>query len=247
MRIRRGSERKKGGPSMERWLLTYSDMITLLMIFFIMMYVISNVNAQKFQQLAEVLGAAFGSKNAAILENGNSILPNTASESTGDSQDLAQLKAIQNQLNAYLKQKGLDAKISVDLEERGLVISLQDTVLFDSGSAELTPGAKGIINSIGQMLKPVPNYLRIEGHTDNVPIHNSDYPSNWELSAARATNVVQQLISESGLPPSRLSATGYGEYRPRVSNDTTKNRQMNRRVDILILKQTLKEVEPDGQ
>ena len=121
------------------------------------------------------------------------------------------------------------------MEERGLVISLQDIVLFPSGSAGITPEAKKIIADIGAHLKTLPNYLRVEGHTDNLPINTPKFPSNWELSSARATNVVHELINRCGIHPERLSATGYGEYRPKVDNDSVGHRQMNRRVDILIL------------
>lgn len=228
---------------MERWLLTYSDMITLLMIFFIMMYVISNINTQKFQALARVLGAAFGSSN--ILNNGNAILPeevNTTGPVGGDTSQLALLK---KQIEQEIDRGGYRGKVTVSLEKRGLVVSVQDTVLFVSGSADLTPQAKGIITGVGVMLKPLPNFIRIEGHTDNLPIHNQQFPSNWELSAARATNVVQALIADCGIPPERLSATGYGEFRPIVSNDSDEHRQMNRRVDILILSGSFNPVEPN--
>jgi chemotaxis protein MotB len=245
MKLRRGSGKKAGGPSMERWLLTYADMITLLMIFFIMMYVISNVNSQKFQQLANILGSVFGNQGSIMPSAGNSILQEQANVSSGSiaSADIAQMNQIRAQLEKYFQMKGLAGRVSVQMEERGLVISLQDTMLFDSGSAVLTPDARNIIAEVGKNLQSLPNFILVEGNTDNLPIHNAEFPSNWELSSARATNVVQDLIL-CGVTPERLSATGYGEYRPQVLNDSDEHRQMNRRVDIVILRTIYSNVEP---
>lgn len=235
-------KRRAKKENSERWLLTYSDLVTLLMILFIMMYVISNVNTQKFQALARVLGSAFGSSN--ILSNGTAILPEQVNNTGPVSNDTSQLAMLKKQIEKEVAEGGFNGKVTVSLEERGLVVSLQDTVLFVSGSASLAPDARTIITKIGLALKPLPNYVRIEGHTDNVPIHNQQFPSNWELSVARATNVVQALITDCGIPPARLSATGYGEFRPVAPNDSDEHRQMNRRVDILILSGTFNPVEP---
>ncbi len=246
MKHRRRKPHDGDGPSMERWLLTYSDMITLLMIFFIMMYVISNVNAQKFQRMAEAFGEAFGSQPGYAISE-DAPLPQVPDKKDieGTGTDLPQLTKIKSELEQYLKEENLEGQVSIQMEERGLVISLQDIVLFPSGSASLTPEAKKIIADIGVHLKALPNFLRVEGHTDNLPINTPKYPSNWELSSARATNVVQELITQCGIPSERLSATGYGEYRPKVENDSVGHRQMNRRVDILILRETFKDVEPN--
>jgi chemotaxis protein MotB len=229
---------------MERWLLTYSDMITLLMIFFIMMYVISNVNSQKFQELANVLGSAFGSQGNIMPENGNSILQDQVNLNSGqNSADVTEMARIQEQLNRYFQMKGLSGRVSVQMEERGLVISIQDTILFASGSATLTPDAGATIDDVAKTLQSLQNFILVEGHTDNLPIATPEFPSNWELSTARATNVLQQLI-RCGITPERLSATGYGQYRPRVPNDSDADRQMNRRVDIVVLKTVYSQVEP---
>ncbi|MGB9792005.1 MAG: OmpA/MotB family protein [Thermacetogeniaceae bacterium] len=228
----------EGGPSMERWLLTYSDMITLLMIFFIMMYVISNVNMQKFQALAAALRVALkGEPTGMFVNTGPSLL-------SGGGSEAMQLSQIEKELESYLKQKGLSGLVTVSEEERGLVISFQETVLFPRGSADLTPEAKSVIAQIGTILKKVPNYIRIEGHTCDLPINTPKYPSNWELSAARAITVLKELIATNQIPPSRLSATGYGEYRPRYPNDSEEHRRMNRRVDIVILRTKYGETEP---
>jgi chemotaxis protein MotB len=232
----------EGGPSMERWLLTYADMITLLMVFFIMMYTISTVNADKFRALAENLGMVLtGSPPAGIIEEGtNSTVP----ELTGEAKHLADL---QQALNEFIAREELGEQITVNLEERGLVVRFQTTVLFARGSADLTPEARRIIDRVGDRLNDLPNYIRVEGHTCDLPINTPQYPSNWELSTARATNVLQELISSCNISPERLSAIGYGEYRPRVPNINESSRQMNRRIDIVILRTKYDEVEPNNE
>ena len=227
---------------MERWLLTYADMITLLMVFFIMMYTISTVNADKFRALAENLGMVLtGSPPAGIMEEGtNSTVP----ELTGEAKHLADL---QQALNEFIAREELGEQITVNLEERGLVVRFQTTVLFARGSADLTPEARRIIDRVGDRLNDLPNYIRVEGHSCDLPINTPQYPSNWELSTARATNVLQELISSCNISPERLSAIGYGEYRPRVPNINESSRQMNRRIDIVILRTKYDEVEPNNE
>lgn len=236
MRRRRSVESK--GPDMGRWLLTYSDMITLLMIFFITMYVISNVNMEKFRALAENLSITLRGTPAGLLPDGAALLP-------GQGGEAAQMAQIEAELKEYLEKQNLRHQVTVRQEERGLVISFQETILFPKGSATLTPEARRVISRVGNILKEVPNYIRVEGHTCDLPINTPQFPSNWELSSARATNVVRELITASGIPPERLSATGYGEYRPRYPNDTEEHRQLNRRIDILILRTEYRQVEPE--
>ena len=153
------------------------------------------------------------------------------------------MNQIKAQLEKYFQMKGIAGRVSVQMEERGLVISLQDTILFNSGSATLTPDAGNIIAEVGKNLQSLQNFVLVEGNTDNLPIHTTEFPSNWEFSSARATNVVQELIL-CGIAPERLSANGYGEYRPQVANDSDEHRQMNRRVDIVILRTMYSQVEP---
>ncbi|NPV28864.1 MAG: OmpA family protein [Firmicutes bacterium] len=242
--MRRRSQENSGGekgPSMERWLLTYADMITLLMIFFILMYVMSSINMQKFRALAAALNVALkGEPTGIFREGGPSFMP-------GEGEEASQMANVQRELEAYLEKQNLANLVTIREEERGLVVSFQETVLFPRGSATLTPEARRIIAQVGAILKDLPNYIRVEGHTDNLPINTPQFPSNWELSSARATNVVRELIAASQIPPARLSATGYGEYRPRYPNDSEAHRQLNRRVDILILRTMYGEVEPSSR
>jgi chemotaxis protein MotB len=129
-------------------------------------------------------------------------------------------------------------------DERGVVIQLTDKTLFDSGSAVIREDAKPILSRVATLLKSIPNQIRIEGHTDNRPIRTARYPSNWELSVARATNVLRYLEEVHGISPGRLSASGYGEWRPLRPNTTEGNRALNRRVDIIVLREEVAALEP---
>ena len=237
-----------GGAGMERWLITYADMITLLLIFFIVMYTISRVDIKKFTMLAESLHKAMGG-GGLVLENiGPSAVPGvsgTQEERPAENNlDRAEMENIRQELLREIERLGLSARIRAISEERGIVLSIQEEVLFQLGSAELTPRARQIIATVAPILKKTPNYIRVEGHTCDLPIHTEKYPSNWELSAARAIAVVKELIEVGGISPQRLSAVGYGEYRPLVPNDSEANRQQNRRVDIVILRSKYTGAEP---
>jgi chemotaxis protein MotB len=135
--------------------------------------------------------------------------------------------------------------VRIHMEPRGLVISLGETGVFDSGSDQIKPEGKALLDTLATSLVSLGNYIRVEGHTDNVPIHNARFPSNWELSTSRATVVVSYLITNFGLRPEALSAAGYAEYRPAASNDTEEGKARNRRVDIIVLNPAAAAVEPN--
>lgn len=242
------AQKKAGG---ERWLLTYADLITLLLIFFVVMYALSNVSAKKFQAVAISLAQAMGGAQSMMPNPGASLAPGMSGsdplegiDSAMEAAEHMNLEQIRQELQDFIDQSGLGGKVTVNMEERGVVLSFQDVALFPLGSAEITPVAKEIIAKAGQILIKGPWYIRVEGHTDNLPIRTSQYPSNWELSVARSTSVVQELIRELHFNPQRLSATGYGEYRPKAPNDSEQNRQTNRRVDLVILRSKYETAEP---
>jgi chemotaxis protein MotB len=225
----------KGAEAMEsagmmRWLLTYADMITLLLALFIILFSISTINKVKLQRLVRDLGGGFNSQDA-INNPPNGM---TTSATKDD------LQAMQAQLQSYIQsqslQKSVQTKITRDGKKRELVITLlSDKQLFDSGKADIKPFTKKILDEVYRQLKTRQNEVRVEGNTDNVPISNDQFPSNWELSSARATGVARYFVEDDGLAPRRISALGYGEYRPRVPNDTDAHRAQNRRVDVVIL------------
>lgn len=232
-------------PNHERWLLTYSDLITLLMIFFIMMYAMSNIDAAKYAELSQSLGAAMGGgKNIIKVDPGSSDTKSISNLApTGFKVEQDKLANVKKQLDKYLQKNGLKDTVITDITERGLEVSLKDTFLFNSGKADVLPAAKSKLIAIGKIINVLGNYIRIEGHTDNVPIHNSQFSSNWQLSAIRAANVTELLIKESYISPQKISAVGYGEYKPKVKNDSDGHRALNRRVNIAIINRTFNSVE----
>ncbi|QOX62929.1 OmpA family protein [Anoxybacterium hadale] len=232
----------------ERWLLTYSDLITLLMIFFVVMYAMSNIDAQKYQILSQSLEGALNP--AALTGNGEGSgsgeggdlsiddLAEALSDGSTDKLD-PELVAAAEEIQNLIRQNGLEDKVSVSVQERGVVVGLMNTILFDSGSAQIKQDAMPTLIAIGQIANGVHNYIRIEGNTDDVPQSSEKFPSNWELSVIRATEVVKLLIAKSGVEPARISAVGYGEYRPSVPNTSAETRAKNRKVDIVILNDQL--------
>lgn len=231
-RMRRG----KGAEALEsagmmRWLLTYADMITLLLALFIILFAISNISAVKFNRLAKVMAGGFSSTSSVNNPpNGGAV---GSEHGRTDEANMANAKA---QLDKYIARHGLQSKVQTHVEKQGLVITLlSDKAYYDSGSAELRPETMHVLDAVAGQLRILPNEVRVEGSTDNVPIATAEYPTNWELSAARATGVTRYLVEHDKIAPTRLALAGYGEFRPKFSNDTDAHRQQNRRVDIVIL------------
>jgi len=261
---RRKKNHGENKESMDRWLVTYADLITLLMIFFVLMYTMSQVDARKYAAVANSLSLVLTGQALSVLDDqGPSLadglsgqqLPEGAGEVPANQGQLQEVKELIQEFietqdvesptgESGNKTTKLGEYIVVYEQERGLVISFKDTLLFSSGSDELTPQARGIIRQVGEALAQLPNYIRVEGHTDDLPINTSKFPSNWELSVLRASNVVHVLQEDGGVPAERMSIIGYGEYRPLVPNDDDLSRAMNRRVDIVILKQKYDYFEP---
>jgi chemotaxis protein MotB len=249
---------------MERWLLSYADFITLLMVFFILMYAMSKMDLAKYNAIAKSLSVVLTGSSLPTLETpGPSLAPGISGQQipSGSSQDIAsanQLEEMQKQIQEFISNDQPDNSgramgqsstkladyIEIIEQERGLVISIKDTLLFTSGSDALNPQAREIIKQLGMALVKIPNYIRVEGHTDNLPINTARFPSNWELSELRASNVLHVLQGEVGISPDRLSVIGYGEYRPLVANLNSANQAINRRVDIVILKKKYDDFEP---
>jgi chemotaxis protein MotB len=260
------SRRKKpeGHVNNERWLVSYADFITLLFAFFTTMYAISTVDANKLGKMVLSMRASFdnpvfsaGSDRLSLSSGGGvSDAPRRLVEPINPSEPAVGLKGKETVSGAAAMEKmrrvideiilknSLQGKVRTRLEPRGLIISLGEAGLFDSGSDQMKAEGRAVLDSVALGLVPVGNYLRIEGHTDNIPIANSRFPSNWELSTARATSLVVYMIGQFRFAPDRLSATGYAEYRPTSSNETLDGRAQNRRVDIVVLDPSIVQVEP---
>jgi chemotaxis protein MotB len=251
----------------ERWLVSYADFITLLFAFFVVLYASAQVDKRKVGKLALAIQVAF--QEMGVFQASTTEVPVDVAEpmpfstvqaienkertaslgriasrpegalSTGvENGDLAQLHAeLATVLAPEIKRK----EIAMRVEPDGLVISLREVGFFESGSAEMKTASQAAFDRIASMLRRRDYRLRIEGHTDNAPIHNAQFRSNWELSTSRATEIVRLLIVREGFGPDRLSAAGYAEYHPVTTNLTREGRGMNRRVDIVILGHTLTE------
>ena len=226
----------------ERWLLTYADLITLLMVFFVVLYSMSALDVKKFDAMAQAMSIAFTGTggNSGVLDGGRSVIPGQSVE-----KERLELQNTQRKVRKVIAKKSLQDKISTEVGERGLVISIKDTVLFLPGQVTLAPAALELITSVAAILARMQNNIRIEGHTDDEPIHNDKFFSNWELSTARATNVVQHFI-RNGVAPVRLCAAGYGEFKPIVPNTNVRNRSLNRRVDIVVVSNEANKYESGG-
>ncbi len=228
--------RKKKGEgeheNLERWLLTYADLITLLLAFFIVMYSMSKVDAKKFGAMTQALQSILHGKGIAVLQGQANLVSTTT---PGGALKVGDLKLLQTKITKMAKEMGLQDKINAGMDQRGLVIRISESAFFDPGRAELKPDAIKVLDIISGLLIQIPNHIRIEGHTDNVPISTEKFPSNWELSVNRATVCVRYLIEKHNFPPEKISALGYGEYRPIADNGTLEGRGKNRRVDIVVL------------
>jgi len=229
---------KKEKDNSERWMLSYLDFITLLMIFFLMMYAISNVDSQKSQQLAKSLKIGFNSgnkENIIAVSDNNNADPNIIDNETTTATEEEKLADIKKKVDELVDNSELKGSVTTSIQDRSLLISFNDSVFFNSGQASIKVDWQNKLVSISKVLNGIDNYIRVEGHTDNVAINTEYFHSNWQLSSVRASNVVEFLITQGNVKPERLSSVGYGEYRPIKTNDTDEGKSSNRRVDILIL------------
>lgn len=235
-----------GHGGQERWLVSYADMITLLFCLFLVLYAMSRVNQQKFSQLSRSLSKALEKNpdDPALEPMTAATLANQAPPPTSEEAKAAEkrrqaeiMKEISHRLGDLAVANGWRNKVHVHEEESGLVVTLlTDSLLFETGDAEIRAQAVPMIQGLAKAVKPFPNLIRVEGHTDNVPLRGGPYKTNWGLSTMRATNVAEVIIKGGHVDAHRLSVLGYGDTRQRVPNTSDANRQKNRRVEIIILK-----------
>ena len=231
----RKKKREDEHENLERWLITYADLITLLLAFFIMMYVFSKQDAQKYDEVVGHLKTIFTGgggisgqgKDAGLVFE----LPIKTVQGFAEVQ-----RKLESEIRSMAHAESVKKDVSIFSDERGIVIRILDKAFFEEGKADLQERSKSTLNKIGNVLIETANQIRIEGHTDNVPISNHEFKSNWELSAARATEVVRYLVESFGFPPDRISAAGYAEYRPVADNNSAEHRALNRRIEIVIVK-----------
>ena len=256
--------------NLERWMVSYADFVTLLFAFFTCLYAISNVDAAKMSQMMASMRASFGGQifdassrkvpvndgggGTAVMSTSIMDAPSDDSSEKNRKKDKDSSKTVLNgeadlgrfkrALEAMLSEEIKKNMVRVYLERRGIVISLSETGMFDSGSDVIKPGGIAMLDVIATSLTTIGNQIRIEGHADNVPINTVRFPSNWDLSVSRASTVLRRMEKVYGMSPELLSAAGYGEYRPVASNDTPEGRSRNRRVDIVVMNPTYARAEP---
>jgi chemotaxis protein MotB len=233
----------------ESWLIPYADILTLLLALFIVLFAASSVDKQKFISIAQSLKSELTGTKIAGHKSGLSVQPPTTQlpdskvtdpefvigASPGPSTEETELKELKGQLEKYIGNYHLQAVTTLTETKRGVEITFKDVILFDPGKADLKESSFTTLDALVQIIKILPNPISIEGHTDNVPIGNAAFSSNWELSGARAASVLHYFESKQ-IASSRLQYTGYGEFQPLYPNDTKEHRQANRRVNIVILR-----------
>ena len=238
-----GGGGEEGGG--ERWLVSYADFITLLMVLFVVLYSMGQTDVQKYKSLAESMRNAFSlgggpeklvdpkiNTESGEMEDGRAKpivvpgIPNSPPKS----------EEVAGELTSLLSQSNLDGEVSVQTNIEGVLISLSEKLIFRPGGVELPPDALPVLDTIAQMLLPIENSIRLVGHTDNSPPTDTNYANNWQLSLARASIIADYLLA-AGVAPERIMVSGRGEFEPVFPNDTEAHRSLNGRVDIIIIYQ----------
>jgi len=266
--MKRDRNRKPDDKMDDSWLLPYADMLTLLLALFIVLFAMSEIDIKRFENLAFIFKTEFSS-GGGLINDGESIVPekppvdiekkeadeasdkeDKASQEDLDAvRDLAQLQAMQEDIEAYIAANNLTETLGTKLTEEGLFVTVRTDITFDSGSAKVKDHGVEIAKEIATMIdSDPPHEIVVNGHADDRPMHNEEFASNWELSSMRAIQFMYLLLEDSSLEPKWFSAKGYGEHRPIVENTSEENRALNRRVEVLIqpnydLEETLQQQE----
>ncbi len=251
----------------ERWLVSYADFITLLFAVFVVLYAMGQSDKQKVEEVVRAIQQSFGMSTAGanspkinvIPSQAMTVIPSLKPESkaapaagrarSGQGKTRAEEKdfrQIKSAVEAYLVKQGAQSKVTLEITRRGLIVSLKEAGFFNSGQANIKSEAYELINTIAEVMTQYNNPLRLEGHTDNIPMNTAQFSSNWELSTARATNAVKYLLKNFEVDATRISATGYAEFRPIADNSSTEGRAKNRRVDLVMLSGEAERGEPQA-
>jgi chemotaxis protein MotB len=225
----------------ETWLIPYADMLTLLLALFIVLFAMSEVDIQKYESLSQIFKSEFSSGKGILEHSSSSVEPPMKApfkeeDEAKKTEELRQLENLQKDINNYIEKNNLTEVLGTKLTDEGLLITISNETTFDSGSAKVNEEGQKIAREVSKFLyTDPPHQIVVSGHTDNRPIHTSEFPSNWHLSIARAFNFMLLLLNNDNLEKDRFSIKGYGEYKPLVPNTSEKNRAKNRRVEVLIL------------
>ncbi|MFL2100344.1 OmpA family protein [Desemzia sp. FAM 23991] len=229
------------------WMTTFSDLMTLLLTFFILLFSMSSVSDTKFDQASASMSLAFTGQDG-LLPKETTVVP----DDTGEKKDIDGVKTtgdeippelveMYEKMEQLLHEQDMDTTIGIEVDSEGIYLDIKDSILFSPGSADIVGSGTETLNNLAELIQQVDNEVIIEGYTDDVPMSNEQYDSNWELSTSRAVSVLRYLSEEKAVDPTRLSARGYGEHHPIVPNDSAKNRAENRRVNIVILYEEFEE------
>ena len=261
MAIKRTPE-KEGNH--ERWLVSYADFITLLFAVFVVLYAMGQSDKKKVEEVMQAIQQSFGMASTGATAPKINVIPSQAitvipslkpeikiapigrtrngqAKIRAEEKDFRQIKAA---VEAYLVKQGAQNKVTLEITRRGLIVSLKEAGFFNSGQANIKSEAYELINTIAEVMTQYNNPLRLEGHTDNIPISTAQFPSNWELSTARATTGLKYLLKNFDVDANKISATGYAEFRPIADNATPEGRARNRRVDLVMLSGEAEKGEP---
>lgn len=268
MKRREIKKRKHNGAP--KWMVTYSDMVTLILVFFILLFSMSQIDLVKFEAISDSFRDRMifdfypssipmdnPTEGTSHMDSGKLSnefklqLPTLLKDRNDQGDDIDDeedsLSLLMDSVEKYLDESNLNNVISASRTDRGVVLVLQEKLLFDSGEASILDSGKPFLNKIAGLLRDIPNSVKVEGHTDSRPISNYRYPSNWELSGARASSVIRYLMNEVIMDSSRFSSAGYAETRPIVPNSSSENWSKNRRVEIVILENNTEENEGADQ
>lgn len=222
----------------ETWLIPYADMLTLLLALFIVMFAMSKADQEKLKSVSDEFKVIFSGQSAIFKESGSAAIPSPEAAEAVDPTALEEdtMNHIKEVLDQKSEEDGYSDKVEIVLDAEGLAISIQDAVLFNSGDDKLVSDSSPLLSEISNMLTGLDNNIKIVGHTDNLPISNERFRSNWDLSAMRAITVMNFLANSGNMNPEKFSIQGYGEYKPKFDNSTEAGRAKNRRVEILVIR-----------
>ena len=257
MARKRKNKKKVDQAGSPAWMTTFSDLMSLLLTFFILLFSMSSVSEERFKDAAQSLQMALvGSSSDSILDGNGEIIGDLVGDV--DPEEIVveevpvdpnfipeEVIALHDTVNVFLEEEGLNADVTLSRDQEGVYIDIQEAILFDSGHATLKAAGSETLGQLAELFTLFDNEIIVEGYTDNVPMHSREFPSNWELSTGRALSVLRYLSESYDISPSRLSARGYGEHRPIVPNDSAENRALNRRVNIAIVHDDREDV-PSG-
>lgn len=246
MARRKKNSGDSGGGGNE-WMATYADTVTLLLTFFVLLYSFSSVDAEKFQQIASAFQSVLSGNSGQTIFDFN--MKNGDVPLVGETIETGLAKGgreneLYDKVRDYVQKNDLKESVTIKNDSKGVILELKDSILFETASADIKEDSKPILEKLNKLIINFPNSIIVEGHTDNVPIKNYKYDSNWELSTARAVNVLRYFVEVKKQDPDKFTAAGYGEYKPIFPNDTEEHRAKNRRVNIVIVSLERK---PDGK